>query len=120
MAGEEAARLGCRGAVLNTISFQAPGFYERHGWREFAGSLVSRWVHRGFSWPGITVLPGFDASVEKRQLGPYRLAVHWNPQRTVPAFLRPSIACDGRRGSNSPVRSYASMSAKRFKADKRE
>ena len=35
MAEEEAARRGCRGAVLYTINFQAPGFYERHGWREF-------------------------------------------------------------------------------------
>lgn len=35
MAEEEAARRGCRSAVLYTISFQAPGFYERHGWREF-------------------------------------------------------------------------------------
>src|SRR5262245_4161871 len=35
MAEEEALRRGCRGAVLYTISFQAPGFYVRHGWREF-------------------------------------------------------------------------------------
>ena len=35
MAEEEALRRGCRAAVLYTISFQAPGFYERHGWREF-------------------------------------------------------------------------------------
>jgi GNAT superfamily N-acetyltransferase len=35
MAEEEAARRGCRAGVLYTISFQAPGFYERHGWREF-------------------------------------------------------------------------------------
>jgi GNAT superfamily N-acetyltransferase len=35
MAEEEALRRGCRGAVLYTINFQAPGFYERHGWREF-------------------------------------------------------------------------------------
>jgi GNAT superfamily N-acetyltransferase len=35
MAEDEAVRRGCRGAVLYTISFQAPGFYERHGWREF-------------------------------------------------------------------------------------
>jgi ribosomal protein S18 acetylase RimI-like enzyme len=26
---------GCLGVWLNTISFQAPGFYERHGYREF-------------------------------------------------------------------------------------
>jgi len=35
MAEEEAVRRGCRRAVLYTINFQAPGFYERHGWREF-------------------------------------------------------------------------------------
>jgi len=35
MAEEEAVRRGCRAAVLYTISFQAPAFYERHGWREF-------------------------------------------------------------------------------------
>jgi len=35
IAEEEALRRGCRRAVLYTISFQAPGFYERHGWREF-------------------------------------------------------------------------------------
>jgi len=35
MAESEAARRGCRAGVLYTISFQAPGFYERHGWREF-------------------------------------------------------------------------------------
>lgn len=32
---EEGRRRGCIAAVLYTISFQAPGFYERHGWRRF-------------------------------------------------------------------------------------
>ena len=33
---EDAGRSrGCRAAVLYTISFQAPAFYERHGWRRF-------------------------------------------------------------------------------------
>ena len=34
-AEDEARRRGCRVAVLYTISFQAPGFYERHGYRAF-------------------------------------------------------------------------------------
>ncbi len=32
---EEGRRRGCVAGVLYTISFQAPGFYERHGWRRF-------------------------------------------------------------------------------------
>ena len=35
LAESEARQRGCRGAVLYTISFQAPGFYERRGYREF-------------------------------------------------------------------------------------
>jgi GNAT superfamily N-acetyltransferase len=35
MAEEEAKRRGCSAAMLVTISFQAPGFYERHGYRAF-------------------------------------------------------------------------------------
>lgn len=31
----EGRRRGCNAAVLYTISFQAPGFYERHGWTRF-------------------------------------------------------------------------------------
>ena len=34
-AEEEGRRRGCRTGVLYTISFQAPGFYQRHGWRIF-------------------------------------------------------------------------------------
>jgi GNAT superfamily N-acetyltransferase len=34
-AENEGRRRGCRSAVLYTISFQAPGFYERNGWRVF-------------------------------------------------------------------------------------
>ncbi len=35
LAEEEARRRGCCSGVLLTISFQAPGFYERHGWHRF-------------------------------------------------------------------------------------
>ncbi len=31
----EGRRRGCRSAMLYTVSFQAPGFYERCGWRKF-------------------------------------------------------------------------------------
>jgi hypothetical protein len=33
LAEDEARRRGCRAAVLYTISFQAPGFDEGHGYR---------------------------------------------------------------------------------------
>lgn len=32
---DEGRRRGCRSAVLYTISFQAPVFYEKHGWKVF-------------------------------------------------------------------------------------
>ena len=35
MAEEEGRKRGCRAGMLYTISFQAPGFYQRHGWRIF-------------------------------------------------------------------------------------
>lgn len=35
MMEEEGARRGCKSAFLLTITYQAPGFYARHGWTEF-------------------------------------------------------------------------------------
>jgi GNAT superfamily N-acetyltransferase len=37
MAEEEAVRRGCTRAVLFTLTFQAPGFYEKQGWRVLGG-----------------------------------------------------------------------------------
>jgi GNAT superfamily N-acetyltransferase len=41
LAEEEATRRGCAAAMLVTISFQAPGFYARNGWRVF-GEIESK------------------------------------------------------------------------------
>jgi len=35
MAEAEGARRGCKSGVLYTISFQAPGFYGKYGWKVF-------------------------------------------------------------------------------------
>ncbi|MBV8047936.1 MAG: GNAT family N-acetyltransferase [Paludibacterium sp.] len=35
MAEDEGRRRGCNAAVLYTISFQAPEFYQRNGWQRF-------------------------------------------------------------------------------------
>ncbi len=35
MMEQEGSRRGCKSGFLYTITFQAPGFYERHGWTEF-------------------------------------------------------------------------------------
>lgn len=35
-AEEEGRRRGCSRALLTTLSFQAPGFYKRHGWEVLA------------------------------------------------------------------------------------
>jgi GNAT superfamily N-acetyltransferase len=35
MIDQEAVRRGGRSGALITISFQAPGFHARHGWRKF-------------------------------------------------------------------------------------
>ena len=35
LAEDEAKRRGCTAAFVYTVTFQAPGFYERHGYRRF-------------------------------------------------------------------------------------
>ena len=57
MAEDEARRRGCRSGVLYTISFQAPGFYQRLGWTQF-GEIpcdppgTSRvFLHKNFAIP---------------------------------------------------------------------
>jgi GNAT superfamily N-acetyltransferase len=35
MAEDEGRRRGCRTGLLHTNTFQAPGFYQKHGWREY-------------------------------------------------------------------------------------
>ena len=39
LAEDEARRRGCTTAFVYTVTFQAPGFYERHGYRRF-GEVV--------------------------------------------------------------------------------
>jgi GNAT superfamily N-acetyltransferase len=47
-AEDEAKRRGCISAVLYTISFQAPGFYERCGYRRFGEVMGTNGVSRHF------------------------------------------------------------------------
>jgi GNAT superfamily N-acetyltransferase len=47
-AEDEARRRGCVSAVLYTISFQAPGFYERCGYRRFGEVMGTNGVSRHF------------------------------------------------------------------------
>ena len=52
MAEAEAVRRGCNGALLYTVQFQAPGFYEKLGYREFGRlphenpRLTRIWFHK--------------------------------------------------------------------------
>ena len=48
MAEEEGRRRGCRSAVLYTLSFQAPDFYKRHGWRVMGEIECDRGASRIF------------------------------------------------------------------------
>lgn len=47
-AEDEAKRRGCTNAVLFTISFQAPGFYERCGYRSFGEIPGTQGISRFF------------------------------------------------------------------------
>jgi GNAT superfamily N-acetyltransferase len=47
-AEDEARRRGCLSAVLYTISFQAPGFYERCGYRRFGKVMGTNGISRVF------------------------------------------------------------------------
>ncbi len=48
MAEEEGRQRGCRSAMLVTLSFQAPDFYRRHGWRVFGEIECDRGTSRIF------------------------------------------------------------------------
>ena len=45
---DEARERGCRSAVLYTISFQAPGFYEKNGWVRFGEIESDQGISRIF------------------------------------------------------------------------
>jgi len=45
---EEARKRGCSAAVLYTISFQAPGFYEKNGWVNFGEIATKPGISRVF------------------------------------------------------------------------
>nr|WP_183443461.1 GNAT family N-acetyltransferase [Pseudoduganella violacea] len=45
---DEACQRGCRSAVLYTISFQAPGFYEKNGWVSFGEISSAPGINRVF------------------------------------------------------------------------
>jgi len=48
MAENEGRRRGCRSAFLYTLSFQAPDFYKRHGWRVMGEIECDRGASRIF------------------------------------------------------------------------
>lgn len=54
---EEARRRGCSAAVLYTISFQAPGFYEKNGWVSFGEIATRPGISRVFMTKRLSPLP---------------------------------------------------------------
>jgi len=54
MAEDEAARRGCTAAMLVTISFQAPGFYQRNGWHIFGEIETKPGISRVFLTKALT------------------------------------------------------------------
>jgi len=48
MAEEEGRQRGCKSAMLFTLSFQAPEFYRKHGWRVFGEIECDRGASRVF------------------------------------------------------------------------
>ena len=54
MAEDEAARRGCTAAMLATINFQAPGFYERNGWQVFGEIESKHGISRVFLTKALT------------------------------------------------------------------
>ena len=58
-AEEEAVRRGCRHALVDTFSFQAPGFYRRAGYEEFgrlagfSGEHERHYLHKALDAPRV-------------------------------------------------------------------
>lgn len=68
LAGDEARQRGCGAAVLYTISFQAPAFYEKFGWRRFGDVRCdSRGTNRVFMTKTLRWAPAARAGVRARR-----------------------------------------------------
>lgn len=68
LAGDEARQRGCGAAVLYTISFQAPAFYEKFGWRRFGDVRCdSRGTNRMFMTKTLRWAPAARAGVRARR-----------------------------------------------------
>nr|WP_242451981.1 GNAT family N-acetyltransferase [Burkholderia pseudomallei] len=65
---DEARQRGCGAAVLYTISFQAPAFYEKFGWRRFGDVRCdSRGTNRMFMTKALRWAPAARAGVRARR-----------------------------------------------------